>query len=350
MVKAVSFLRALLLAAGSGAAVAVGQVWLAGRAGVLDWHACFCDAGGDESFRFIAVFLAWFQAMAVVAGAVLGWLTLRRSRPPLATLTALSAAAAAGAFAGLPVAAAAHATATFTDSALVVGSAVTGVGLGAVAAAVAVRFPRAAASAGLCWAWLWAVGLASMLDDGGYTPALGTFYGGSGRFYGHAAHSGAVALAVAETFGPKAGLALIVAGVAWWGARRADRRSGGMFAALLGPALMFAAYLSIRPGSENARPWDVAYSTMVLTVMAAVVGAVVGAWRHTRRLRTSDLLIVVAALGGAANEVFADLFPVSGHYRDPGAALSMTALLVLPALMLAADFVARHRTGVVETG
>jgi hypothetical protein len=350
MVKAVSFLRALLLAAGSGAAVAVGQVWLAGRVGVLDWHACFCDAGGDESFRFIAVFLAWFQAMAVVAGAVLGWLTLRRSRPPLTTLTALSVAAAAGAFAAVPVAAAAHATATFTDSALVVGSAVVGVGLGAVGAVVAVRFPRAAASAGLCWAWLWVVGLASTVDDGGYTPALGTFYGASGRFYGHAAHSGTVALAVAETFGPKVGLALIAAGVAWWGTRHADRRSARVFAALFGPGLMLAVYLSVGAGNENARPWDVAYSTLVLTVMAAVVGAVVGARRHTRRLRIPDLLIVVAALGGAANEVFADLFPVSSHYRDPGAALSITALLVLPALVLAADVAARSRAGVVETG
>jgi hypothetical protein len=350
MVKAVPSLRALLLSVGSGAAVAVGQVWLAGRAGVLDWRACFCDAGGDESYRFIAVFLAWFQAMAVVAGAVLGWLTVRRSGTSLALLVALVATAAAGSFAAVPVVTAAHATATFADSALVLGAAVAGVALGMVGALLAVKFPRAAASAGLCWLWLWAVGLMATRDDGGYTPALGTFYGGSGRFYGHAAHSGTVALATAETFAPAAGLALIVAGVAWWGTGGMYRRSGAMLAALLGPALMFVAYLIVRPGNENAGPWDVAGSTTVLAVMAAAVGSVVGAWRDTRRRRIPDVLVVLAALGGAANEVFADLFPVSGHYRGPGAGLSLSTLLLLPALVFAADAAARDGTGVAKTG
>src|SRR5690242_13537766 len=217
MVKAGSVLGPLLVALGSGAAIAVGQVWLAGHAGVLDWRACFCDAGGDESFRFIAVFVAWLQASAVVAGAVLGWLAFRRSRASRTMPVALAATAGAGAFAGVPVAAAAaHATATFPGPGLVVGAAVAGVPLGMAAALVALKVPRTAASAGLCWAWLWVVGLVSTRDNAGYTPALGMFYGGTGRFYGHAAHSGTLALATAETFAPTVGMALVVAAVSWW--------------------------------------------------------------------------------------------------------------------------------------
>jgi hypothetical protein len=53
-------------------------------------------------------------------------------------------------------------------------------------------------------------------------------------------------------------------------------------------------------------------------------------------------LVAGAALAGAANEVFTDLFPVSGHYRDPGAALSVATLLIVPALVFVADAAAGH--------
>ncbi|MEU7907442.1 hypothetical protein [Actinoplanes sp. NPDC049118] len=328
-----------MLAIGCSALLAVGQPWLASRTRVLDWHACFCDPGGDQSSLFIITFITWFQTMAVLVGAMVGRLAVPPSTGPgrAATTVALTVAAAVGALAGIPAAVREVAIGQpppyiGLTLASVREAAIVGLVLGTVAAFGALWSVRAAVGAALGWAWLWLVGLVSTSRSGGYTAALGMLYGYSGG-------KGADAL-LADII-PLAVMAAISGGTAWWGTRRGGPRFAGMYAAMLGPSLVLAAYLRSGFPHENTGGLENAFALMVMTMMAAAGGAAAGAWRGPRRHRLLDPLIIVLAIAGilsAAAVGVASVVYGPGHFsKSVAVTLVVAALLTLPFLPGIAD-------------
>jgi hypothetical protein len=330
----------LVLAISSSALLAVGQPVLGSRTRVLDWNACFCDAGGDQSNLFITIFITWFQAMSVVGGAMIGRLVVRQSsRQSWAATAALSVSATMGALAGIPAAVreAAAVTRPFgyapPSATSVREAAITGVVLGTLAAFGAAWSARASVGAALSWAWLWLVGLASTRNNGGYTAALGMLYGYSGS---------SAATRVADIV-PLAIMSAIVAGTAWWGTRRGRPRYAGMYAAMLGPALVLAAYLSEGFPTENMGGLENAFALILLATMAAAGAAAAGAWRGPYRHRRLDPLIIVLAVAGILSAALTGIAPVvygPAPFANPlTKTLFLAALVALPFLPAAADSV-----------
>ncbi|MFU8872301.1 hypothetical protein [Micromonospora sp. SL4-19] len=333
-----------MLAAGCSALLAVGQPWLGSRTRVLDWHACFCDPGGDQSSLFITTFITWFQIMAVLVGAMVGRLAVPRSPGPgrAATTVALTLAAAVGALVGIPVAVREVAIGrpppyTGLTVASVREAAVVGLALGTVATFGALWSARAAVGATLSWAWLWLVGLASTSHSGGYTAALGMLYGYSGQ--------GSVAL-LADIV-PLAVMAAITAGTAWWGTRRGGPRFAGMYAAMLGPSLVLAAYLSSGFPNDNTGGIQNAFALMLITMMAAAGGAAAGSWRGPCRHRFLDPLIIILAIAGILSAAGVGVAPVEfgpAPFSNPvTGTLVVAALLTLPFLPGVVDSAAASR-------
>ncbi|SIM88032.1 hypothetical protein SAMN04489832_2709 [Micromonospora cremea] len=327
-----------MLAVGGSALLAVGQPWLGSRTRVLDWHACFCDPGGDQSSWFITTFITWFQTMAVLVGAMVGRLAVPRLTGPgrAVTTVALTLAAAVGALVGIPVAVREVAIGrpppyTSLTVASVREAAIVGLALGTVAAFGALWSARAAVGATLSWAWLWLVGLASTSHSGGYTAALGMLYGYSGRS----------AVARLADIIPLAIMAAITAGTAWWGTRRGGPRFAGMYAAILGPSLVLAAYLRSGFPNDNAGGIENAFALMLITMMAAAGGAAAGAWRGPCRHQLLDPLIIILAIAGILSAAGVGVAPVDhgpAPFSNPvTGTLVVAALLTLPFLPGVAD-------------
>ena len=338
MPRAARLSIALILAIGCSALLAVGQLRLGSRTRVLDWHACFCDAGGDDSYLFIKGFIIWLQAMAILVGAMIGRLAVPSSQSSgrAATTVALTVAASVGALAGVPAAVrevmmAQPARYAPPNVTMVREAAITGVVLGIVAALGALRSVPALAGAALSWAWLWLVGLASTSRSGGHTAALGMLYGypreGPGAF-------------LADII-PLAVMAVITAGTAWWGAHRGGLRLRAMFAAMLGPTLVFATYLSAGKPIEHTEGLRNAITLMLMGMMAAAGGAAAGALRSPRRHGALDALIIILAIAGIlstaalsfeplVNGPFSFISPVAGT-------LLVAALFTLPILPAVTD-------------
>ncbi|MGC5017098.1 hypothetical protein [Micromonospora sp. DT47] len=335
-----------MLTVGCSALLAVGQPWLASRTRVLDWHACFCDPGGDQSSLFITTFITWFQTMAVLGGALVGRLAVPRSsgRGRAATTMALSLAAALGALAGIPAAVREAAVGQRPPYigltvASVREAAIVGLVLGALAAFGTLWSARAAVGATLGWAWLWLVGLASTSHSGGYTAALGMLYGYEGRKGTDALLADIVPLAV---------MAAITAGTAWWGTRRGRPRYAGMYAAMLGPSLVLVAYLSSGFPADNTGGLQNAFALVLITMMAAAGGAAAGAWRGPCRHRLLDPLIIILAIAGILSAAGVGVAPVvfgPAPFSNPlTGTLVVAALLTLPFLPGVADSAtASHR-------
>ena len=333
----------LMLAIGCSALLAVGQPRFGSRTRVLDWHACFCDPGGDGSSLFIIGFITWFQTMAVLIGATVGRLAVPPSTGPgrAVTTVALIVAASMGALAGIPAAVrevVMEQPSPYTSLSVssVREAAVVGVVLGTVAAFGALWSVPAMVGAGLSWAWLWLVGLASTSHSGGYTAALGMLYGypreGADAFL-----AGIIPLAV---------MAAIAVGTAWWGTHRGGLRFTAMYAAMLGPSLVFAAYYSSGYPYENAGGFANAAALMLMTMVAAAGGAAAGVSCGRCRHRLLDPLIIVLAVTGIISEVAVGI--ATGFYPAPFSnpvtvTLVVATLITLPFLPGVADLVIASR-------
>ncbi|HEX5993852.1 MAG TPA: hypothetical protein VFY84_01785 [Jiangellales bacterium] len=328
----------LMLAVGCSALLAVGQPWLGSRTRVLDWHACFCDPGGDQSSLFITTFITWFQIMAVLVGAMVGQLTGPPStgRGRAAIAVALTLAAALGTLAGIPAAVREVAIGqpppyTSLTVASVREAAIVGLVLGTVAAFGALWSVRAAVGATLGWAWLWLVGLASTSHSGGYTAALGMLYG----------YGGKRSVAFLADIVPLAVMAAITAGTAWWGTRRGGPRFAGMYAAMLGPSLVLAAYLRSGFPHDNAGGIENGFALMLMTMMAGAGGAAAGAWRGPCRHRLLDPLIAILAIAGILSAAGLGVAPFASGpapFSNPvTGTLVVAALLTLPFLPAVVD-------------
>lgn len=333
-------LSAILVAVVVGSGLGMAQPWLATEAHVLNWSACLCDPGGDDQSLLITTFLAWFQALAVVGGALVGLLLFPPAvRRPAANRPVLALAAAAGALAGVPVATAVAPSATTATPVglpqpdAVRAAAVTGIVLGAAAAWAALRAAPAAASAVLTAGWGWFLaGHSGTHHDGDSTAALGVLDG-------HSRLPGVAGLFFHLV--PVESMALGCGALAWWAARRGASRPAAALGALLGPALVLAAYIGAGLPEQNLQGFEQAAGLFLLSTLACAAGAALGAVRGARPQWILDGLvialapagIVVAGLAGLAPRIYGPA-PLRGDL--PGA-LVLMSLVLLPCLLWIAE-------------